>query len=223
MLYRLKLLNYRSSRFLSHFHSMSELIFYYTPVTYLPTVDTLPIFYNYITSQRATCVCVCFFSGSYLCSPNFKLITALLARRTRLVIFTLSRGPFHLSCFLPSLSPPLLFSHCFSRSASPLLRCANIIKLSRLYYTATLHFYFLALPPVILNLHAFKYSPISSHSIILSHLYAASPWETLQNCVILLPTVTSTFHPCLPHILLTFPLFSIAPSPHTGHFIIALL
>lgn len=75
----------------------------------LPIVDSLPIFYNYITSQRRCYVCA--LAEVTLCSPNFKLITTLLARRTRLAIFTLSRGPvFHLSCFLPSLlfspSPP---------------------------------------------------------------------------------------------------------------------
>lgn len=146
---------------------MGELIFHYTSRFCLATFNSLPIFYNYIIAQRATCVCVRS-RGSYHCSPNFKLITTLLARRTRLVIFTLSRGSFHLSCFLLFL----LVARCFSCSVSPLLRCANIIKLSRLYYTTTLHFHFLA-PSVILNLHAFKYSRVSSYST-LSHLYAAS-------------------------------------------------
>lgn len=118
-----------------------------------------------------------------------------------------------------------LFSHCFSRFVSPLLRRANIIKLSRLYYTATLHFYFLA-PSVILNLHAFKYSPISSYSIVLSHLYAASRAETLQNCVILLPTVTSIFRRAF-RVFINFPAFldrAVFPCfSYTDRFIIALL
>lgn len=118
--------------------------------------------------------------GSYFCSAIFKLITTLLARRIRLVIFTLSRGPFHLFLF-SLISFFSLFPRCFSRSVSPLLRCANIIKLSRLYYTTMLQFYFLA-PFVILNLHAFKYSRVSSYSTVLFHLYAASRWDVAKLC-----------------------------------------
>lgn len=73
------------------------------------------------------------------------------------------------------------FPRCFSRSVSPLLRCVNIIKLSRLYYTRTLHFYFLA-PFVILNLHAFKYSRVSCYSTALSYLYAASRRDVAKLC-----------------------------------------
>lgn len=110
--------------------SFNEHVFYIA--FFLPAFFSFPILqlHYYIVPQRAMC-----FSGSYLRSLNFKLITTLLlARQACLVIFTLFvRGPFYLACFfLPFLSfPP---THRFGCSVSPLLRYANIIKLSRLYY-----------------------------------------------------------------------------------------
>lgn len=110
---------------------------------------------------------------------------------------------FIFSCFLSSLFFFSLFPRCFSRSVSPLLRCANIIKLSRLYYTAMLQFYFLALF-VILNLHAFKYSRVSSYSVLF-HLYAASRWDIAKLCNFI---ANRDFHfpPCLP-CFINFPAF----------------
>lgn len=161
---------------------------------------------------------MCVLAEAALCSPNFKLITTLLARSDT---FSNFYTVFHLSCFLPSLllffspfpSPnPSVFPRCFSRSVSPLLCCANIIKLSRLYYTATLHFYFLAPSPLSSIYMLSNILPFPSYSAVLSLIFMPHRAETLQNCVILLPTVTSIFHRAS-RVLLTFPLFSIAPFP----------
>lgn len=208
---------------------MRKLIFHYAsflpPYSWLSS-DILQL--HYIVTPCYVCV----LAEAALCSPNFKLITTLLARRTRLAIFTLcfifpvfSRLFFFFSLPFP-LPCPSVFPRCFSRSVSPLLCCANIIKLSRLYYTATLHFYFLT-PSVILNLHAFKYSPVSFlFRRLVSHLYAASRWDVAKLCNFI---ANRDFHfpPCLPRFI-NFPAFldralSASCFSYTDHFIIVLL
>lgn len=79
-------------------------------------------------------------------STNFKLITHYIVRSLNIfnhfyiVSWTVLSFLFFIQSFFPfaSLSP--------SRSVSLLLRCTNIIKLSRLYYSTTVHFYFPFLP-----------------------------------------------------------------------------
>lgn len=77
-------------------------------------------FYNYIITLYHVTRCVSQ-QRLHLRSPNFKLITMLLARRARLVIFTLSRATissslvFFFSSFRPVFS---LFTRSFSRSVS---------------------------------------------------------------------------------------------------------
>lgn len=127
-------------------------------------VDSFPIFYNYITSVH---VCVCF-SESYFCFSNFNYYVRSSDMFSNFTLFV-SSFLFSLITFFS------LFPRCFSRSVSPLLRCANIIKLSRLYYTAMLHFYFVT--PSVLHLQSTCFQIFSRFLLfyrLVSHLYAAS-------------------------------------------------
>lgn len=163
---------------------------------------------------------------------NYYTLPYVRMPRTRLAIFTPSRGPFHLSCFLSSfvsrvVSLPARSPSLHYHVVLILQNCRDFIILQRCIFI--LSSFCPSLPPLSPIYMLSNIPRVSSYStVVLSLIFMPHRAETLQNCVILLPTVTSIFHQegavpsPLPRVLLTFPLPSARSFSYTDRFIIAL-
>lgn len=150
----------------SYFYSMSA-----CPASF----PALRIFFSLLILQSRYYIipqCV-LFQRVRLRFPNFKVITT--ARSWGHVLSLLHRpaAPFHVPHFFPCDAPRFSLFICAFCVFPVLLRCANIVKLSRLYYcNVPLSFVSPALcPPSASIFRALKYSRISSCALL--HPYAA--------------------------------------------------
>lgn len=122
----------------------------------------------------------------------------MFVRWTYLTTFTLFRGQFYLFCF----SYGLFFSFAslsLSFRLSITTLCTNIIKLSRLYYSTTVHFYFSFSSSLLASIYMVSYFRIFSYFTVLIYLYATSRSNVTKLCTFIANRIFRT--------LLTFLLF----------------